>query len=130
MTELQAVGLWAGLHVLLMLFLKMKAGATRGRAKVMFGDGDNEQLQRAIRVQGNAVEDVPIALIGIGALGLMSAPVMLIHALGGIMLVSRILHAVGLWGSSGSSFGRLVGTLGSLIVLLVTGSACLFYAFQ
>lgn len=128
MTEIQAAGLWVGLHVLLMLFLKMRAGATRGRTKINFGDGGNEDMQRSLRVQGNAVEDVPIAIIGIGVLALMSAPILLIHGLGGVLLVSRILHAVGLGGSSGFSFGRLAGTLGSVIVMLVTGGACIYFA--
>lgn len=130
MTPIEAAGLWAGLHVLLMLFLKLRAGATRARTKVNFGDGGNEDMQRALRVQGNAVEDVPIALIGIGALAYMAAPIMLIHGLGGVLLVSRVLHALGLGGSSGFSIGRFAGTIGSLVVLLATGGACLYFALQ
>lgn len=128
MTTLEAVGLWVGLNVLLMFFLKGMAGYTRSKTKVDYGAGDNERMQRMLRVQGNAVEDVPIALIGLGALGLMSAPVVLIHGLGGGLLASRILHVAGLGSKGGISFGRVAGTAGSVLVLLVTGIACLWFA--
>jgi len=128
MTNLETVTLWVGLHVLLMLALKFNAGATRGKTKVNFGDGDNEIMQRALRVQGNAVEDVPIAMIGLVMLSQLAAPIWLLHALGGTMFVSRVLHALGLGKSSGVSAGRLIGTIGSVLVLLATGIACLWYA--
>lgn len=130
MTEIQAVALWVGLHVLLMFFLKGRAGMTRAKTKVDFGDGDNELMQRALRVQGNAVEDVPIAMIGLVVLGQLAAPIWLLHVLGGTMFVSRSLHAFGLGGKSGFSIGRLVGTLGSVLVLLGTGAACIWFAIQ
>ena len=128
MTAFAAATLYIGLFGLLMIALKMNVGRVRTSEKVGFGDGANEAMQRAIRVQGNAVEDVPVVLLGLLGLAALAAPVVLIHALGGSFLVGRILHAVGLGGSSGSSFGRLVGTLIRLIVMLVTAGACIFFA--
>ncbi|KCZ91643.1 MAPEG family protein [Hyphomonas johnsonii] len=128
MTAFAAATLYFGLFGLLMLALKMNVGRVRTKEKVMFGDGANEAMQRAIRVQGNAVEDVPVVLIGIAGLAALSAPVVLIHALGGSFLVARIFHAIGLGGSSGSSLGRMVGTLVTLVVQLVTAGACIWYA--
>jgi len=128
MTAFAAATLYFGLFGFLMLALKINVGRVRAKEKVMFGDGANEAMQRAIRVQGNAVEDVPIVLIGIGGLAALAAPVVLIHALGGSFLVARILHAIGLGGTSGSSFGRMVGTLVTLIVKLVTAGACVWFA--
>tara|TARA_R110002020_G_scaffold83397_1_gene206936 strand:+ start:329120 stop:329512 length:393 start_codon:yes stop_codon:yes gene_type:complete len=128
MTAFAAATLYIGLFCLLMLALKMNVGRVRTSEKVGFGDGANEALQRAIRVQGNAVEDVPVVLLGLLGLAALAAPTILIHALGASFLLGRVLHAVGLGGSSGSSFGRLVGTLISLIVLLVTAGACIWFA--
>lgn len=130
MTNFEAVGLWIGLHVFLMAFLKLRTGATRAKTKVDYGAGGDDQMARMMRVQGNAVEDVPIALLGLGALGMMGAPVNLIHGLGGLLFVSRALHALGLGSKGGTTFGRLVGTIGSLLTLLITGGACLYFAFQ
>ena len=130
MNELQAAALWVGLHILLMGYLKLRVGATRSKTKVGFGDGDNEQMQRSLRVQGNAVEDVPITLIGLVMLALVTAPLWLIHAAGGVLLGSRLLHAFGLGKSSGLTFGRLVGTLGSVIAMVAVAIGCIYFSFQ
>ena len=128
MTPIAAVTLYLGLFGLLMLALKLNVGRVRTSQKVGFGDGTNEAVQRAIRVQGNAVEDVPIVLLGLIGLALMDAPVLLIHGLGGSFFVGRVLHAVGLGGSSGASFGRFAGTLLSLLVIIITAGACIWFA--
>lgn len=128
MTSIEAAILYAGLFIILFILLKGNVGRVRSAEKIIFGDGANERLQRAQRVQGNAVEDVPVTLIGIIGLGLLSAPVLLIHGLGALFLIGRILHAVGLGGSSGGSPGRMFGTLLSLLVMLATGGGCLWYA--
>lgn len=130
MTPIAAAVLYVGLFALLLLVLKLNVGRVRSAEKVLFGDGGNEPLQRAIRAQGNAVEDVPIVVIGIFALGALAAPVWLIHALGGTFFVGRVLHAIGIAGSSGFSFGRAAGTLLSLIAQLATAGACIWYAVQ
>ena len=128
MSALDASILYAGLFVLFFLLLKGRVGQVRAGEKVMFGDGANERLQRAQRVQGNAVEDVPVTLIGLVGLGLLAAPVWLIHVLGLAFLAGRILHAVGLSSSSGSSAGRMWGTLITLLVMLATAVACIWFA--
>lgn len=128
MSAIAATTLYAGLFGLLMLLLKMNVGRVRTAQKVAFGDGNNEAVQRAIRVQGNAVEDVPVVLLGLFGLAVLEAPVLLIHGLGGAFLLGRILHAIGLGGSSGTSFGRLAGTLLSVLVMLVTAGACIWFA--
>jgi len=128
MTSMQAAVLYAGLFCLLMLVLKGNVGRVRTREKIGFGDGGNEPMQRALRVQGNAVEDVPVVLLGLIGLGALAAPALLIHILGASFLLGRVLHAIGLGGSSGGSPGRMFGTLISLIVMLVTAGACVWYA--
>lgn len=127
MTATGAVTLYAGLFVLLFLILKLNAGRVRGGSKVSIGDGGNDALQCAMRVQANAIEDVPIVLIGLFGLAALAAPVNLIHGLGGSFFVFRALHALGMGGAPGFGFGRMVGTLGTLVVMLVTGGACLYY---
>jgi len=128
MTAMAAATLYAGLFGLFLLVLKARVGMVRMREKVIFGDGGIDAMQRAHRVQGNAVEDIPIVVLGFLALGAMAAPVWLIHALGASFLVGRALHALGLGGSTGSSFGRTAGTLISVLVQLVTAGTCIWLA--
>jgi uncharacterized membrane protein YecN with MAPEG domain len=128
MTPIAATTLYIGLFGLLMLILKLNVGRVRASKRINLGDGNDPSMQRAIRVQGNAVEDVPIVLFGLVGLGLLDAPVILIHALGGAFLIARVLHAVGLGGMPGAGVGRLIGTLLTLIVLLVSAGACIWFA--
>jgi len=128
MEPYEIVTLYIGLNVLLMAFLKMNCGRVRASTKVDYGAGDNDRMARAMRVQGNAVEDVPITLIGLIGLATLSAPPLLLHILGGTLTGARVLHATGLGGKGGFSLGRLLGTIGSLLCLLVTAGACIYFA--
>ena len=128
MTGIEAVVLYAGLFVVLFLGLKLNAGRVRASEKVNFGEGTRDPMRQAMRDQGNAVEDVPITLLGLYGLAAMSAPVMLIHILGAGFLVFRLAHAFALGSGAGSGAGRIVGTLGTLVVMLVTGGACIWFA--
>jgi uncharacterized protein len=128
MTPIAATTLYLGLFGLLMLILKLNVGRVRASKRINLGDGNDESMQRVIRVQGNAVEDVPVVLLGLIGLGLLEAPVMLIHGIGATFLVARLLHAVGLGGMAGLGVGRLIGTMLSLIAILVTAVACIWLA--
>jgi hypothetical protein len=128
MTQIEAVALYSGLFVLLFIGLKLNAGRVRVSEQVNFGDGGNDPMRQAMRVQGNAVEDVPITLLGLYGLAAMAAPVMLIHILGGSFLLFRIAHAFTLGSGTGSGLGRMIGTLGTLLVMLVTGGAAIWFA--
>jgi len=130
MQPIAATTLYLGLFGLLMLALKLNVGRVRTGEKVMFGDGANEAMQRAIRVQGNAVEDVPVVMLGLIGLGQMEAPVLLIHAIGASFLLGRILHAAGLGSSAGVTMGRFAGTLLSMVAMIVTAGACIWFALS
>ena len=130
MTATGAVTLYIGLFVLLFVILKINAGRVRGGSKVSVGHGGNDALQTAMRVQANAIEDVPIVLLGLIGLAAMAAPVNLIHGLGGSFFVFRSLHALGMGGAPGFGKGRFIGTLGSMLVMLATGVACLYHVFS
>jgi uncharacterized membrane protein YecN with MAPEG domain len=128
MTSAQAAAFNIGLLVLMMMALKMYVGNRRGKLKVPSGETTPE-FSRATRVQLNAVEDVPVLMAGIAGLALLGLPAWYIHMCGLVLLVSRILHASGLAGSSGFSIGRLVGTLGTMLVYLAVAGALLVHAF-
>jgi hypothetical protein len=130
MTQIEAVALYSGLFVLLFIGLKLNAGRVRVSEQVNFGDGGNDPMRQAMRVQGNAVEDVPITLLGLYGLAALAAPVMLIHILGGSFLLFRIAHAFTLGSGTGSGLGRMIGTFGTLLVMLVTGGAAIWFALS
>lgn len=128
MSGLETAGLYVGLFTLFFFILKGNVGRVRMAQKVDLGDGGNDRMTRAIRAQGNAVEDVPILLGGLVILALMDAPPLFIHALGATLFVARVLHFVGITQVKGLEFGRMVGTLLTVIVKLSTGVGCLWFA--
>lgn len=112
-------GFYAALATMFAIALSVWVIRQRGRAKVGLGDGGDAQLQRAIRVHGNFIEFVPLALIAILLGEALGVPRWLVHIEGLALLVGRLLHAQGLAGSGGESFGRAAGmalTFGAMIV--------------
>jgi uncharacterized membrane protein YecN with MAPEG domain len=129
MTTVQAAAFDIGLLIVLMLGLKMYVGNRRAIHKVPSGDVTHPEFGRATRVQLNAVEDVPVLAVGIAALAMLGMPAWYIHMAGWVLLAARILHAFGLASSAGFSFGRLAGTLGTMLAYLAIAGALLVHAF-
>jgi len=55
--------LYAGVLGILLVVISARVSVLRGKFKVMFGDGGQDALMRAIRAQGNFTEYVPLALL-------------------------------------------------------------------
>lgn len=109
--------LYAGLLGILALVLAARVGARRARLKIDIGDGGNPEMLRAIRVHGNFVEYVPLALVLIALVEANGAPVWTLHVLGLTLVLGRLLHAYGLATEPGESLGRVVGTVASFLVI-------------
>lgn len=119
-------GLYAALCALLILALSFRIVGLRRRLKVGIGDGGDAELARAIRAQANAIEYVPLMLVMLLVAENNGAGVVFVHACGAGLVIARVLHAVGLSGSAGTSFGRFWGTLVTWIVLLVLSGQLLW----
>jgi uncharacterized membrane protein YecN with MAPEG domain len=128
MTSVQAAAFNIGLLTILMFAIKIYVANRRGFHKVPSGE-TTPAFSRATRVQLNAVEDVPVLMAGIAGLAMLGMPAWYIHMAGLVLLVARIAHAVGLASSSGFSWGRAVGTMGTMLVYLAVGGALLVHAF-
>lgn len=110
--------LYAGLCTLLILALAGRVIAGRWRHKVGLGDGGNSELSRLVRAHANAVEYVPLALILLGGMELNGYDDWLVHAFGATLFASRLLHAWGLATSAGTSPGRFLGTVLTLLLMV------------
>ncbi len=110
--------LYIGLAAILLMVLSVNVMRLRGRHGVGIGDGGHEDLARAIRVQANFVEYVPIALLLLLCVDLVGDAKWIVHLLGILLLVGRVLHAIGLAGSSGRSLGRAAGVVLTFVVLI------------
>ena len=90
------VPIYAAIFAVMLVALSLRVAKTRGDVKVAIGDGDNMILRRAIRVQGNFTEYVPMALILFLFVELQGWPRWLVHGLCIVMLAARVLHAYGI----------------------------------
>jgi uncharacterized membrane protein YecN with MAPEG domain len=107
----------AGLLGLLGVALLSNVGRVRGKTKIYIGDGGNEELITAMRVQANFVENVPLGLILIWWVGTFYGAAT-IATLSIIFVVARLLHAAGMLGYL--PFGRPAGATLTLLVLVVS----------
>lgn len=88
--------LYAVLGALLLFKLSIDVIKQRAQYRVPFGDGGFYELQIAIRIHGNAVEYIPIALILMVVMEMNGANVWLVHASGIMLFVGRLCHYYGL----------------------------------
>jgi len=112
-------GLYAALLALLLVTLAFRIVVLRWRTKTGIGDGGDRGLARAIRVHGNAIEYVPIALVLLLVAELGNANPALLHGCGIALVTARILHAAGLSRTSGASLERVAGTAATFTVIAV-----------
>ena len=84
--------------ILAVLFLRLSFAviALRRKNKVALGFGGNSDLERAIRAQGNFAEYVPINLLLMACLEVNLAPWWLVVPLGILLVIGRLIHAIGI----------------------------------
>lgn len=111
-------GLYAALGALLIFALALRVMRLRHRHRVGLGTGGDESLACAIRAHANSIEYLPIALLLLLILELDQTRAWLLHVFGIVLIVGRILHAIGLSTNAGTSFGRFVGTGLTMLVIL------------
>ena len=129
MTVLQAAAMWSGLSILLLVVLSFRTIFTRKRLKVSFGDGGNAELTAASRAFGNAAEYIPPCLAILILMALTGFEPVWVHAVGGAMLLGRILHAWGLSQTKQPSFGRMSGMILTQLALIFGAGALIGRAF-
>jgi len=84
--------------VLTIIFIKLSFTVIglRRKNKVGLGSGGHEDLERAIRAQGNFAEYVPFGIILIACLELNGAPWWLVAIPGITLIIGRLIHAKGI----------------------------------
>ena len=110
--------------ILTIIFVKLSFAVIglRRKNKVGLGSGGYDDLERAIRAQGNFAEYVPIGLILIACLELNGAPWWLVMLPGVTLIVGRLIHAKGINEPPPNFSSRVLGmkfTFGTLITLAI-----------
>lgn len=113
-------GIYAALAALLVVGLARNVIRLRRQYQVALGDGGNEDLLAAIRAHANAVEYLPIGLLLLLIFELNRGPIWLLHILGGLFIIGRLIHAYGV--SKAVIRYRIIGmqiTIWLLIIMAV-----------
>ncbi len=131
MSELHVpiTGLYAALQTFVAIVLITPVGQLRNKTGVSLGDGGNPTLSVAIRRHANWAEHVPFALLLIALLELNGGAPGLLHGLGAGLLVTRILHPLGLKADNMKVPLRGIGALGTMLITLIAAIALLLKAF-
>ena len=123
-----AAALWAGLHIVLLLVLSVMVVRLRQKHKIALGDEGIPELARAIRAFGNAAEYVPAGIGAIAVLAVAGASALTIHIIGVILFAGRLLHAIALSNSGGTSLGRAIGIILTWVAYIFAAVTLLFFA--
>ena len=120
--------------VLTIFFIRLSFAVIRLRRanRVGLGSGGNEDLERAIRAQGNFAEYVPFGLILIACLELNGAPWWLACVPGVTLIAGRLIHAKGINEPPPNFRNRVLGmifTINTLIALAVLNLGWVVYKF-
>lgn len=102
--------IYAGLLGLLFLLLSFWVVKRRAQFRVMIGRG-SPQMLAAIRAHGNFAEYVPLTLLLMALCELAGVGALWLHLGGVLLVVGRILHAIGIQIPRAPNMPRLFGTL-------------------
>jgi uncharacterized protein len=116
---------YAAILVLLFVFLSIRVIQMRGSAKIGLGHGGNPAMERLIRVHGNFAEYVPMALLLLAFMEMQSHSRYLIHILCIVLVIARVIHAVGVTPVNEIFQMRVAGVLGTFAVLVIAAIALL-----
>ena len=103
--------IYAGLLGLLFLLLSFWVVKRRAQFRVMIGEGGAPEMLAAIRAHGNFAEYVPLTLLLMALCELAGVGALRLHLGGVLLLVGRILHAIGIQIPRAPNMPRLFGTL-------------------
>lgn len=120
--------------LLTIIFVKLSFAVIglRRKNKVGLGSGGHEDLERAIRTQGNFAEYVPFGIILVACLELNGAPWWLVAIPGIALIIGRLIHAKGMNIPPPDFSQRVLGmkfTFGTLIALIALNLGWSLYRF-
>ncbi len=119
-SSLYAFGFYTALNALIMLVLSILVVRARVATKTEIGDGGKPAMAGPLRAHANNTEYVPMALLLMWALTTqLGVSIWLIHGVGGPLTLGRLLHAIGLSRSTGTSTLRFLGMILTWIAFIV-----------
>ena len=101
--------LYAGILALIIVALGINVTVHRVKLGVPLGDGGNPQMLRMIRLHGNAVEYVPLALVLMLTYEINGGWHTALHIIGVALIAARVIQTAGMWSTDVPRLGRRTG---------------------
>lgn len=119
---------YASLLALLFLLLSVCVITQRREARVEIGHGESAQLLRRMRVHANFAEYVPMTLLLMALAESLRAPSFILHLLGLVLILARVVHAYGLSQTPHILRLRALGVTLTFAVIGVAAAVCFLLA--
>jgi uncharacterized protein len=97
----------------------------RAKLNVMAGDGGERDLTTAVRIQGNFIEYVPMALLLMGFDEMAGWSPAVLHVLGLSLIAARVAHVHGMSQKHAQGKGRRIGAIATFVVISLAALLCL-----
>ncbi|HMJ44486.1 MAG TPA: MAPEG family protein [Pseudolabrys sp.] len=106
---LSITALYGAILALIILALGINVTVHRVRLKVPLGDGGNPTMLRMIRLHGNAIEYVPLAIVLMAIYELNGGWHLALHIIGIALIAGRLIQTAAMWGTEMPGAGRGIG---------------------
>lgn len=117
---LSVTALYAAILALIILALGINVTVHRVKLRVSLGDGGNPVMLRMMRLHGNAIEYLPLALVLMALYELNGGWHWALHVIGIALIAGRLIQTWAMWGTDIPVPGRGIGqttTWASIAVL-------------
>lgn len=119
---------YAALLTLVFLTLSVRIIRFRRQNRISLGDNGNNSLLKRMRAQANFVEYTPIGIVLLGLMESQNTPIYVLHILGAMLLLGRVLHGYGFSASPPIMRLRVMGTSLTLTMLAVSAVGLLAHS--
>jgi uncharacterized protein len=123
---MQTTALYAALLVPIFILLSVRVIRTRRGRKIAIGDGQDQQMLRAMRVHANFAEYVPMSLLMMALAESTDVHAWLLHGTGIALIIARLSHAFGVSQTPENFKFRVTGMALTFTVLGMLAVACLW----
>ena len=120
----------ASVLTLIGLVLAYRVGLGRAKHLVNLGDGGNADMVIRIRSHANFVEYVPLALVLMGLLELAGANKIFLTAMGGLLILFRVCHPIGMPMEKNPNVFRAGSAIGTFLLIFVAAIYGLFMTLR
>jgi uncharacterized protein len=111
----------AAICAIMLLITAIDTVRHRMRARVPFGDNDDQKLISAARSHGNLAEHAPIVILLLAFLEMSRASHIALMAIGALFLAGRVAHIIGLYApmSTKPPLPRSIGVILTWLALAI-----------